>query len=524
MLLRAFRLFVILGLCGWAGAAQAAAGRATPLPLESDPQLGPLFTKGVESLANQRFSEALRTFEDLYRQSPRPTLLYYLGKVALGEQRNVAAADLYRRFIKGSGDDIDPDTKLEVQQYLATAPPADCEVSVQGDAGALLLVDGRVSGSLPLEQPLALPSGRHQLRLESGRHKVESQLQLLPRRRAEVRFSFVPPLALVTLTPGVLVVMRMDPPTLEPTLAPQLNSAMQTAIGQQNMAMIPPEAEAELVGKSPELASCLHQSSCLERLGEQAKAQFVLYLDVQSESAPAGRPGSQGGVFRFTAKLIDVDVGTVSIQATQSCADCQLKRAVSQLAETVQELLKQAAARPRGVLAVDSQPPGAVVQLDGHTLGRTPYRRDAFVGRHELTLTLAGHAEHTETVVIADNETVAQSVALTPVAAPPSAAARARRIAKWSLLGAGVISTVIGATLIGLNRSDSCQPGSLAGSSCAGFDGRSSGVPLLLLGVGALGGAGVLFYLDHQAASGSASGSSPPAGPAAAASLPLLRF
>ncbi len=485
------------------------------LPLENDARLGPLFTHGVEALLGQRFDEALSTFESLYRQSPRPTLLYHLGKVALAQQRYVAAADLYRRFLKGSGEEVDADTRLEVQQFLASAPPAECEVTVQGEAGALLLSDGRIVGILPLDQPLQLAPGTHRLILEKGRRKVETQVMLTARRRAEVRFTLLPPLALLTMTPGVLLVMQMEPRALEPSLAPLLQNALQTAVAQQNAVLISSETQAELLHRSTDLNNCLDQTVCQERLGQMASAQFVLHLDVRSESSsqalpathpsprsgvrPGGRPPSRaldkGSVFRFTAKLLDVDVGMVSVEATQGCADCSLKRAIAQLADSVQELLRQAVARPRGTLVVESEPVGALVQFDGHTLGNTPYRREAFVGPHEVTISKAGYSSHTDNISITDGESTRLEVNLPQIEPTAVKSGRARRIAKWVLLGSGVALTVIGGTLLGLNGRQSC---SARGTMCTTFDGQSAGVPLLVLGLGGLGGAGALFLLDRS--------------------------
>src|SRR5690242_9231695 len=121
-------LFMMLSLVGGVSSHRAeaqgpplrAAGNAAAQPLETDPHLGPLFARGVDALLGQRFDEALGVFENLYRQAPRPTLLYYLGKVALAQQRYGAAADLYRRFVKGSGEEIDADTRLEVTQFLTS--------------------------------------------------------------------------------------------------------------------------------------------------------------------------------------------------------------------------------------------------------------------------------------------------------------------------------------------------------------------------------------------------------------------
>jgi hypothetical protein len=485
----------------------------------------------VEALQGQRFDAALETFESLYRQSPRPTLLYYLGKVALGQQRTVAAADLYRRFLKESGDDIDADTRSEVQQFLASLPTAECEVTAQGDAGALLLADGRIVGTLPRSQPLQLSPGAHKLSLEKGRRKVETQVTLLARRRAEVRFTLLPPLALLTLTPGVLMLTQMEPRSLEPSLLPALQSAMQPALSRQNAVLVGPETLAEILRRSPELGKCGEETSCQEMLGQLTSAQFVLRLSVQSEAAVRRQPSPpgaspEGGAIRFTAKLLDVDVGLVSVEATQSCADCNVKQALSQLGDTVEELLRQAAARPRGTLVVDSQPQGALVQLDGHTLGTTPYRREAFIGPHEVTVSKPGYASHAATVNISDSEPTQLDVTLPQNPVPPPSGSRGRYIAKWTLFGSGLALTAVGAILIGVSNAQSCpmMPSSPTAPSCSTFNGLSAGVPLLILGVGALGASGVLFLLDRPAAAPAPALQADPPAAQSAIGLTLLGF
>jgi hypothetical protein len=425
---------------------------------------------------------------------------------------------------------------------LSAQPATDCEVTVQGEAGALLFADGRIAGTLPLDQPLQLPVGVHKLTLEKGRRKVDTQVTLLQRRRAEVRFTLIPPLALLTLTPGVLLLTETEPPSLEPQVAPLLHSTLQSSLSQQNAVLIVPEAQAELARTTKELRGCIDQASCQERLGQQASAQFVLHLSVKAApaSGAAAAPSSpdplKKGGFRFAAKLLDVEAGMISLQATQSCTDCTLKQALGQIGESVQELLRQANSRPRGTLVVESEPPGAIVQFDGHTLGQTPYRREAFVGPHEVSVSKAGHTGQNVSVHIRENESTQLHLTLSAIDTGPSAAVRARRIAKWALLGGGAALTIVGGTLLGLHRSAAdCPP---AMPMCSTFDGRSSGIPLLVLGVGALGASEVLFLLDRptSAAAGGpggpsgANGAAPAAGadpaPAAqpAVGLTLLGF
>lgn len=479
-------------------AAHAQPHRAALPPLETDPRFGPVFSRGVEAMLGQRFDEALTIFEDLYKQTPRPTLLYYLGKVAQAQQRQPAAFDLYRRFLRGAGEEIDADTRLEVQQYLASTPSPECEVAVAGESGALLTVDGRIAGALPLDHSMALSPGTHRLVLSHGRRKVETQVNLLARRRAEVRFTLVPSLALLTLTPAVLLLPELEPRALEPALSVPLHTALRETLAQQNAVLIAPEAQAELLQRNQDLASCINQTSCQERLGQLASAQFVLRLQVRADGAARAPSGAPESGFSFNIKLLDVDVGQISVQASQTCPDCNLRRAIGQIGEVTAELFRQASSRPRGTLEVDSNPPGALVQVDGKTHGTTPYQRDAFVGSHEVLVSKSGYSPYTATAQITEGGTVKLQATLPQNLPPPSPYPRMRRIAKWSLLGAGIASTLLGATLLGVGASRplcaDVSPGSM--TPCLSSNLKPAGIAFLVLGLGSLTASGGLFLYD----------------------------
>lgn len=508
--------------------AHAQPHRAALPPLETDPRLGPLFTRGVEALLGQRFDEALTLFEDLYRQAPRPTLLYYLGKVAQAQQRPAAAFDLYRRFLRGAGEDIDADTRLEVQHFLASAASPECEVAVTGETGALLTVDGRLAGALPLDHSLALSPGTHKLVLSHGRRKVETQVNLLARRRAEVRFTLVPSLALLTLTPAVLLLPELEPRALEPSLAVPLQTALRETLSQQNAVLITPETQAELLQRNPDLVSCINQPSCQERLGQLASAQFVLRLNVRANASTQLKttvaPGGDSG-FSFSVKLLDVDVGQISVQASQTCPDCNLRRAIAQISEVTAELFRQASSRPRGTLEVDSDPPGALVQVDGRTMGTTPYQRDAFVGPHEVLVSKTGYSPYSSTAQIVDGSTVKLQATLPVIIPPPSPYPRIRRIAKWSLLGVGLASTLLGATLLGVGGSRplcaDVTPGTM--TPCMNSNLKPAGITFLVLGLGSLTASGGLFLYDLTSTP-APSKPSAALGDSAPAPLAALRF
>lgn len=509
------------------------------LPL-GDKKFSLLFEKGTAALTKQDFAVALRSFEELYAYSPKPQLLYYLGKVALGEQRVGAAYDLFRRYAESMGaEGGEPEVRAEVAQLLQSPREAGCEVTVQGENGALLSIDGRIAGTLPLSLPLMLPAGVHNLVLEKSKRRVQTQVNLIPRRQAEVRFTLMPPLALLTMTPGVMLAMRGA--SLDPQLATLVRRTVADAVAQQNAVLLTPETQTDTVQQQAELLQCLQQSSCQAALMGRTTAQFVLDLEVQVSSAATGSTATpsvkgpaQGGIpnappmvqgddakkaggapsssFVFGLKLVDVDVGAVSISGQEGCTDCTAKRAMAQLNERVQEILRQSVVRQRGTLSIATDPAGATLNVNGRQLGLTPYQRDSFVGPQEIELTMPGFQTEKLSLAVTDGQITQRQVVLTPlVTQAPSL--RPTTVLKWTLLGVGIASLIGGGTLLGLNGHTSCTDTTM---SCGQpFEGRPAGIALLSIGALAVGSSVFLFVQDIPSA--------PPAAAPSVAGMSLIR-
>lgn len=498
-------ILTLLLLCSsaaaWAQPRPTAPGLAprAALPVPStvgDKRFQAWLNQGREALERKDVPTALKAFEDAFRYSPKPVLLYFLGKVAQEQQRSAAAFDLYRRYLEATQDEADPELRADALQLLQSPHEVGCEVTVQGDGGALLSVDGRLAGLLPLATPLRVTAGSHQLLLEKGRRRVETQVTLAPRRQAEVRFTLVPPLALVTLTPGVLLTTQPSP--LEPSLAQAVRRTVSEAAGQQNAVLVSPETQADVLATHPELLGCLDQLRCQEQLAQQTAAQFALRLSIGAPGVPSDQGPKKGTSFQFSGELLDVDVGVVSVKATQTCGDCNLKRGMQMLADMVQEMLRQAASRPRGTIKLTSEPPGARVEVDGRDLGETPYLRDAFVGPHNLVVQKPGFVAQRLVATVEDGQTAELTTMLPVDKTAPGRKLPGVRIAKWVLLGVGAVSVIGGVTLLALTGSQNCS-GSATNPMCGQpFDGRPGGIPLVTIGSLALATSAVLFIYDAR--------------------------
>jgi hypothetical protein len=80
----------------------------------------------------------------------------------------------------------------------------------------------------------------------------------------------------------------------------------------------------------------------------------------------------------------DVAVSAIGTKLAVPCP--QPAAAPDALKELVQRAVVETAARPRGIIKVVSKPANASLFIDGHEVGITPYKRPAFVGKHDIAV------------------------------------------------------------------------------------------------------------------------------------------
>lgn len=467
--------------------------------LTGERKLTQLIDQGRQALESNDPARAILALEEAYRVAPRTGILYLLGRAALMEGRQRAAIDLYRRYIEQMGDDAEPEVRAELTQVAQQPLEVGADLTVAGVPGGLITVDDRIVGTLPLGTPVQLSAGKHQVVMTKEGRKVEATVSLLPRRAAEVRFTLKPPLAVTTLTPGVL--QYIEPTTLDPGFLQNVRKTVSEAVGRQRAVLVSPDTQANVMAQNSELSRCLDQPICQEKLAVQSNATYVLRIEFQLGAAALSVPEMQTGnsqrpvvAYRYSATVLDAEVGAIAATATDSCIGSQCSKLMNRIADMVGDLLKTAANKPRGTLIVSSVPPGATVKLNARSIGVTPLRRDAFIGPYEMVLDKPGHYPLVESVLIEDNHELTLDRPLVPL--PVAAPSRSRAVLKWATLGLGIVSTAAGATLLGLNgRPMAC--GSDSTMTCP-FDGRAGGAALLTIGTLSLGGSLALFLLDAQ--------------------------
>ena len=172
---------------GRAGRGEEGEGQRRQRGWQSDRASPRAAATGVAAIAAKDYVGAADSLAQAYRVSPDAETLYQRTP-GLGQRRTVFAQDLMRRFPADPGSANDPAAKRCRGISEQPRPPSG-EVAIVGERGALVLVDERVAGMLPLPPPLLLASGEHRITLEMGQRRIEGPVKVLPGRLSELRFN-----------------------------------------------------------------------------------------------------------------------------------------------------------------------------------------------------------------------------------------------------------------------------------------------------------------------------------------------
>jgi hypothetical protein len=119
------------------------------------------FERGLDLFDEGRLLEALAEFEEAYRISPAPALLYNLAQIHSDLGHAVEAADAYERFLRDSPA-LDAELRSDAERALRVqrARIGRLEVTVSVE-GTRLFVDDVEVGASPLSEPIRVSAGEH---------------------------------------------------------------------------------------------------------------------------------------------------------------------------------------------------------------------------------------------------------------------------------------------------------------------------------------------------------------------------
>lgn len=360
---------------------------------------------------------APRSPEAEFRRTRAPALLCDLADELLRAgtdlPRRVAAADLYRRCRDAAR--LPPLRREEIERFLSTERTPTTEIHVIGTPGALLRLDGRLMGALPLGSPLRIDAGRHTLEAERGSRRVTSDLQVVRGRRLLVD---------VDVPVGRMSFYSMQDAGLR-VRGEGVPASLQRQMGQRLI---------EVAGDHR-----LHVEP------EVALPGATYRVELSASLGPGGR-------YEFVLGLRDRRVRSPLAEERRGCDRCQPARALEVLAQLAGQVLPAGMARAVEQLRVTSKPGGAALKLNGAAAGLTPWEGLVPVGEQQVRLSLPGHHPVVKEVLVKAGEPVLLHVEL-----PPLIDRRRRyRLVAFALGGAGVLGLGLGGALLGLDGLQAC--------------------------------------------------------------------
>lgn len=482
---------------------------------------------GAAALSRADHAEAASALESAYRQAPSAEGLLWLGRLAQAQGQQLAAHDFARRYLAAIGvtpEDADAATELDGVSPSFPGPQADVrdavallhvpvgafgELMVLGPLAALVSVDGRMVGELPLTRPLRVTAGQHEIVMEAGSRRFTAHAEVAAGRLIELRADAATGVAVVTPVRRLAVHLEADRAGSEPLRLPRtLASALERVSRREHLALWvlgSNFSEPESRARDSSLATCsFTEPDCLDQLAQHHGVEYVLQWRLSGPQAATQQPAEQES-WRGQLSLFSTETGSLAARGELSCDACSPQRAAAALEQKATSLMTAARLRPRGTLQIESRPEGSVVLCAGRPIGVTPYRRVAWAELHQLELRHPGYQSTQLELTLLPGQTASASAVLLPaVAAPEMSIAPAtpgvilppRRIAerpprpRWQLAAGGSL-LALGAGLVGLGISAWSVDGSCSADTPASAMGcRSTYVTqpygLALLSAGAI--------------------------------------
>lgn len=490
---RVFLIFICCLVLGAGSVARPAHGN------KATAQVSALVQRGEAALQAGDLAAAEQALTAAYRQAPHADLLFQLGRLAVAQQQLLAAQDLFRRYLNDPTATPDPAKTAEAQKTLARPRPISGKLRVQGDRGGLVSLDGRLLGRLPLVQPLLAAPGARTVVIQYPGKLLDVPVEVEAGRMLDIQCTRATGAVFLAIVPSLLVLPELT--AVPAAAAEQLLDAVERAAQGEQLALLKPDTlvtldpelkDAPAPRAEQELRRCLADADCQQRLLRRNKLEHALKVSAKQTVLPAANrtpppaaapppapeqpPAPQQ--WDFALELLRTDtLGPARTQAL-SCTPCTEPQAITALQDAVSRTLAAGLVRPRGTLAVTSDPVGAEVRLGERVLGRTPLSLPVWADEYTLELRHPGHEPVRRTVRVAAEKTAALTATLPaipppppppsppPPVAPPPAPPRWERAPRprWRLglggsaLFLGVTLGALGGLVLGINQNNNCPP------------------------------------------------------------------
>ncbi len=233
----------------------------------------------------------------------------------------------------------------------------------------------------------------------------------------------------------------------------------------------------------PEAAAC-GDMTCRRTLAASANAQYLVAAGITAGDRQ----------YRVAVELVDGSTGGVIALAARDCDVCTVEEVGELLADATGELrgkLDLLVAGPP-VVAIETTPGGALVELDGTAIGNAPIEREVTAGAHEARVSKPGFVPQQLTLRALPGHRELLALQLQPVPRSSGALDRRRDLRPWgwTALAVGVAALAAGAALLAVDgrpdRSSCRGDGVDADGDCRYlYDSVPGGATLTVLGSGA---------------------------------------
>lgn len=285
------------------------------------------------------------------------------------------------------------EVRLAFAQLVLLPPQGNLVISSE-PAGALVLLDGEQVGVTPLELK-NIPAGRHTVTLRKEGFKVyQTTVEVEAHRLAEINAKLEPEVATVHI--------QTKPPKAEVFFDGKFVG--QSPLTLQNVRVGEHEVMVRLKGYRPQ------KRKVVIAPGEQ-RVGFIMEVltgKLRVRSDPPGARVMMGGEEKGKTPLFlpEVPIGTYRLLVALPgykpyVADVVIKADEETVVDAILE-------RERGSLRVETEPPGALIVVDGKARGKSPLSlKDVGAGEHVVVAQLEGYERVERRVVVeAEKEAV----------------------------------------------------------------------------------------------------------------------
>ena len=445
---------ILLGLLASASPLRAREVRRAGVSANEAAQAARLLGEARAALQGGDPTTAYRLAAQSYRIGQVPDALFVLGQVALAGKNLLSAQDLLRRYLADPNLEVPVDAPdyVAAQRIVERPRPPAAQLTVSGDRGALVSVDDRVVGVLPLVRPLLIAPGEHKVVLERRGVHLEDIVRVAAGRLAELRVNLATKALVLTVLPGVL--LRQTLPGLPGAEQLGFEQALEAGLTARRLSALSERDSAECAEPAP--GSCSDPLRCEIEQAKRCESDYVLRTRLETAPGPPRQ-------LQLTVDLIDVSVGAIASRETLRCQSCVAIALREQLPGALSRLLERGVGRGRGAVDVASQPLAAMVLIDGQPVGITPFRGTLFAGGHQVQVRKEGFADYSQPIDVRDGETAPVLASLLPTQAPIESKPTTVVIKQagrplWRLLaggvaiGAGAVLLGFGASALSVNR------------------------------------------------------------------------